>query len=484
MSGFYSRTASALAGIYFKGAVCKFFFTLLKHKNTIMCLQIFRKHAKFTICFSERQSYMSECLFLFWSVIMHIMPVYPIVFQHHRLPDGRKHSILQPWKPANKLGASGVGSDRVSVSMEEGDSVTLYTGVKTNQQEVIKWYCNDTRIAQISGDFSYICTDVQCNKGTERFRDRLKLDHQTGSLTIMNIRTEDSCVYELKTIRSVDGSDRILNVFVSGVSAADRDEVKRKSVMEGESVTFDPGVMKNTNDSMMWYFNDVLIAEITGDQSQICADDQCKERFRDRLKLDHQTGALTITHTTNTDPGEYKLQFIRRRIIKKIFNVDVSAAERDEVKRKSVMEGESVTLDPGVMKNTNDSVMWYFNDVLIAEITGDQSQICADDQCKERFRDRLKLDHQTGALTITHTTNTDAGEYKLQMMIINSSVSITRGKRFSVSVTGSGLSAGAVAGIVVGVLLVFAAAGAAAGIYYHHPRRHTPTTAQNEDDNL
>ncbi len=29
---------------------------------------------------------------------------------------------------------------------------------------------------------------------------------------------------------------------------------------------------------------------------------------------------------------------------------DVSVAERDEMKRKSVKEGESVTLDPGVMK--------------------------------------------------------------------------------------------------------------------------------------
>jgi len=35
--------------IWFKGAVCKF-LTVLKHKNTI-CLQIFRKHAKFTYSF-------------------------------------------------------------------------------------------------------------------------------------------------------------------------------------------------------------------------------------------------------------------------------------------------------------------------------------------------------------------------------------------------------------------------------------------------
>ncbi|KTG30894.1 hypothetical protein cypCar_00037561 [Cyprinus carpio] len=79
----------------------------------------------------------------------------------------------------------------------EGDSVTLHTGVETNQQDRIRWYFNYTRIAQISGELSKICTDVQCNEGTERFRDRLKLDHQTGSLTIMNTGITDSGVYKL-----------------------------------------------------------------------------------------------------------------------------------------------------------------------------------------------------------------------------------------------------------------------------------------------
>ncbi|KTF87852.1 hypothetical protein cypCar_00032031 [Cyprinus carpio] len=94
-------------------------------------------------------------------------------------------------------GASGVETDRVSVSVMEGESVTLHTGVETNQQDRIRWYFNDTRIAQITGYISFICTDVQCNEGTERFRDRLKLNNQTGSLTIMNARTTDSGDYKL-----------------------------------------------------------------------------------------------------------------------------------------------------------------------------------------------------------------------------------------------------------------------------------------------
>ncbi len=113
-------------------------------------------------------------------------------------------------------------------------------------------------------------------------------------------------------------------VCVSDVPAAERDEMKRKSVKEGESVTLYTGMIRKTNDLMKWYFNDIRIAEITGDQSEICTDDQCKERFRDRLKLDHQTGSLTIMNITNTDSGLYKLQISRGRIsIIKSFNVTV-----------------------------------------------------------------------------------------------------------------------------------------------------------------
>ncbi len=85
----------------------------------------------------------------------------------------------------------------MSVFVMERDSVTFQTGVETNQQGRIRWYFNDTCIAQITGDLGFICTDVQCKEGTERFRDRLKLDNQTGSLSIMNTRTTDSGLYEL-----------------------------------------------------------------------------------------------------------------------------------------------------------------------------------------------------------------------------------------------------------------------------------------------
>ncbi|KAK7126495.1 hypothetical protein R3I94_017848 [Phoxinus phoxinus] len=221
-------------------------------------------------------------------------------------------------------GSFGADTDEVSVFVMEGDSVSL-TGLKKTQQDRIKWYYNDIRIAQMNGDPSKTCIDVQCNVGTERFRDRLKLDHLTGSLTITNIRDTDAGEYKLLITRGNSDSEKIFSVSVTAVSAAERE----KSVKEGESVTLDPVVTKSSNDVLMWHFNDTLLAEITGNQSKICEDVHCKERFRGRLELDHQTGSLTITHTRTTDSGEYNLQINsisrrRRRSISSVKRFDVT----------------------------------------------------------------------------------------------------------------------------------------------------------------
>uniref|UniRef100_A0A672RSE6 Ig-like domain-containing protein n=1 Tax=Sinocyclocheilus grahami TaxID=75366 RepID=A0A672RSE6_SINGR len=87
-------------------------------------------------------------------------------------------------------------SDAVkSVSVTEGGSVSLESGVTEIQtRDVIAWTFGhpETRIALINKEDGIFSTSHGDAVG---FRDRLQLDHQTGSLTITDTRTTDSGLY-------------------------------------------------------------------------------------------------------------------------------------------------------------------------------------------------------------------------------------------------------------------------------------------------
>ncbi|XP_051979899.1 uncharacterized protein LOC127641145 isoform X2 [Xyrauchen texanus] len=84
-----------------------------------------------------------------------------------------------------------------SVSVMEGDSVTLHTDVTEIQTEdQILWLFGpqETRIAHI---YNQIIGMFDSNK---TFGDRLQLDRQTGSLTIRNIQITNSGLYKLQIL--------------------------------------------------------------------------------------------------------------------------------------------------------------------------------------------------------------------------------------------------------------------------------------------
>ncbi|ROJ25803.1 hypothetical protein DPX16_1009 [Anabarilius grahami] len=86
-----------------------------------------------------------------------------------------------------------------------------------------------------------------------------------------------------------------------------------------------------------------------------------------------------------------------------------------EVKME-VMEGESVTLnpDPTELQRDDIRILWKFGNFGIAQINRQDNKISLfNNSADGRFRDRLKLDHQTGSLTIISSRTTDSGLYKV-----------------------------------------------------------------------
>ncbi len=103
-------------------------------------------------------------------------------------------------------------------------------------------------------------------------------------------------------------------------------EMKSLSVMEGDSVTLHTDVTDiQGNDAVIqWMFGaqdpDIIIAEIDREANN---SDVTDERFRDRVKMDSQTGSLSITNIRTTDSGLYQVEITTNSIVIKTFSVTV-----------------------------------------------------------------------------------------------------------------------------------------------------------------
>ncbi|XP_056109097.1 uncharacterized protein LOC130086900 isoform X2 [Rhinichthys klamathensis goyatoka] len=192
-------------------------------------------------------------------------------------------------------------------SVMEGESVTLQiNAAEIQRNDVINWRfgTNGPLIAKTSGDSGEI--NMIPNVPDGRFRDRLKLDKKTGSLTIMNIRPDHAGVYEVDISRSPSSTYRF-TVTVNGVFADGL-----KSVMEGDSVTLKINAAEiQRNDVIKWRFgtNGPLIAKTDGVTSEVFYGPNM--RFRDRLDLDEKTGSLTIIHPRTEHYGVYEVEISR-----------------------------------------------------------------------------------------------------------------------------------------------------------------------------
>ncbi|KAA0711856.1 hypothetical protein E1301_Tti013461 [Triplophysa tibetana] len=349
-------------------------------------------------------------------------------------------------------GVFGAVTDEKSVSVNEGESVTLHTHVtaELKDNDKIRWRFgeegNVTLITEMTGDGSIKYKDLLDG----RFKDRLQiLDLQTGHLIIKNIRHKHSGRYKVD-YESISGTtNRIFRVTVRDaprVIGAEQSDVKSERVIEGDSVTLNTAVQTQRDDLILWRFGDegVLLAKGDKDENKDSIyDDVLDGMFRDRLKLDDQTGSLTITNTKTTDTGVFKLQIINNRDSKyRTFSVSVSERglsagqvtgiicgvlllvivvgvimfrrikykqQKLKVKEMTVLERHSVTLETHVTKPQSDDVIqWSFRDEVIAIFNKNNSD-------EERLIDRLQVDDQTGSLTITNIRKEDAGLYKVKI---------------------------------------------------------------------
>ncbi|XP_056109105.1 SLAM family member 5-like [Rhinichthys klamathensis goyatoka] len=165
-----------------------------------------------------------------------------------------------------------------------------------------------------------------------------------------------------------------------GVFAAETNEIQSVSVMEGDSVTLNTNVTEiHEDDDMLWKYGaeNSLIAKISK-ENQIFStyDDVSNGRFRDRLKLDDQTGSLTITHTTTEHAGVYQLELNGEKLTSKTFVVSVYARlpvpviSRDSSNCSSFSSSSSnCSLLCSVLNVSDATLSWYAGMSVLSSIS-------------------------------------------------------------------------------------------------------------------
>ncbi|XP_016111830.1 uncharacterized protein [Sinocyclocheilus grahami] len=320
-----------------------------------------------------------------------------------------------------------------TLSALEGDPVTLNPDPEIQTGDEIQWLFEDenTLIAEIKGETREMTT----YRGPDMiFMNRLKLDKTTGSLTIKVIAIKHNGLYTLKIRR---GRKTLYKRFSVSVNE------RNITVTEGDPVILKPATEIQTGDEIQWLFEDedTLIAEIKGENGEMSTYVGPDGIFRDRLKLDKETGSLTIRNTTTEHTGLYILKIRRgRKNLYKRFSVSVREREIE------VMEGESFTLKPATEIQTEDEIQWLFGDeeqqTVIAELTVQNGEICIyDDVADGIFKNRLELDKTTGSLTINNSRTEHSGLYKLEIgfrdVVLNQTFIVTvkdcTGKRVNVN---------------------------------------------------
>uniref|UniRef100_A0A672MA82 Ig-like domain-containing protein n=1 Tax=Sinocyclocheilus grahami TaxID=75366 RepID=A0A672MA82_SINGR len=348
----------------------------------------------------------------------------------------------------------------------EGDSVTLYTDLTEIQKaDLILWTfgSESTRIAQINRLVNKISIYDDVLDG--RFRDRLKLDIQTGSLTITNTTTEHAGPYGFLQI--IDGKEvtpKKFSIIVSAhlpvpVISRNSSQCSSPSGSSASRCVLVCSVVNVSHVTLSWYKGNSLLSSISVSDLSISLSLPLEVEYQDKNSyscvlnnpISNQTTHLDITQLCHTCSGTAALicsctvflcgifYYYHHRRSKKaghqsLFNKNQpdkfdpylfsdTFVEKDEVKSVSAMVGETVTLHTDVTEiQENELICWKFADSKVYELAEffviakwdktNNEEYLHDDK---KFKDSLHLDHNTGSLIITNVTPKHYGHYKLHI---------------------------------------------------------------------
>ncbi|XP_065099386.1 uncharacterized protein [Paramisgurnus dabryanus] len=330
--------------------------------------------------------------------------------------------------------------DKVT-SVYEGDYVTLPTNTTIQRDDKIMWRFEEAGspnlLVQMLGN------RISYNDFVDgRFKDRLQiLDSKSGDLTIKNMRTKHTGLYEAEINTGTGTSYKRFRVVVKGAGLSSgavagicvffllvilagtavgvflyrrKKETVIMPVFEG-----DPVILHGADSELQpgaqieWKFKDQVI--MTGEMKKgkgihvTHLDDQ---QFNVRLELNPYFGSLIIKNISKENMGlyegniTYNKETSRTKFQVNVIDKIVSVSEGDPV----ILHAAKSEVQPGAQ------IEWKFDGrVIITGVMNKDKGINVINRNDQQFKDRLNLNNAVGYLTINKVSKKDTGLYEVNI---------------------------------------------------------------------